>query len=58
VLAAMIDEAVEMGFKIVQAGNIKGFLDRAATPESIRSEAEKRKLSAEQCCAYTERIAC
>ncbi len=54
VLAVMINEAVEMGFKIVQAGNIKGFLDRAATPESIRLEAEKRKLSAEQCCAYTD----
>ena len=54
VLATMIDEAELMGFEIVQAGNIKGFLDEAATPESIRIEAEKRKLSAQQCCAYTD----
>jgi len=54
VLASMIDEAILMGFDIVQAGNIKGFLDRYATPESIRGEAEKRNLSATQCCAYTD----
>ena len=54
VLASMIQEAKLMGFDIVQAGNIKGFLDRYATPESIRKEAEKRKLSATQCCAYTD----
>jgi len=54
VLAVMIEEAIEMGFDIVQAGNIKGFLDNYATPESIKSEADKRNLSAEQCCAYTD----
>lgn len=54
VLATMIREAELMGFDMVQAGNIKGFLDRYATPESIRKEAEKRKLSATQCCAYTD----
>lgn len=54
VLDVMIQEAHEMGFQIVQAGNIKGFLDRTATPESIKKEAEKRRLSAEQCCAYTD----
>lgn len=54
VLAVMIEEAEEMGFKIVQAGNIKGFLDRNATPESIVEEAAKRNLSATQCCAYTD----
>jgi predicted homoserine dehydrogenase-like protein len=54
VLATMIEEAGLMGFDIVQAGNIKGFLDRRATPASIRLEAEKRNLSATQCCAYTD----
>ena len=54
VLASMIQEADLMGFDIVQAGNIKGFLDRRATPDSIRHEAEKRNLSATQCCAYTD----
>jgi len=54
VLATMIQEANIMGFDIVQAGNIKGFLDRSATPESIKPEADKRKLSATQCCAYTD----
>lgn len=54
VLASLIQEADTMGFDIVQAGNIKGFLDRYATPESIRHEAEIRKLSATQCCAYTD----
>ena len=54
VLASLISEAEMMGFDIVQAGNIKGFLDRYATPESIRLEAEKRKLSPSQCCAYTD----
>lgn len=54
VLATLIEEADLMGFEIVQAGNIKGFLDPAATPESIRAEAEKRRLSPVQCCAYTD----
>ena len=36
VVASLIDEAKLMGFDIVQAGNIKGFLDRSATPDSIK----------------------
>ena len=54
VLATMIQEAELMGLEIVQAGNIKGFLDRRATPDSIKEEADKRNLSATQCCAYTD----
>lgn len=54
VLASLIAEAKLMGFDIIQAGNIKGFLDRSATPDSIRKEAAKRKLSPTQCCAYTD----
>lgn len=54
VLAVMIEEAREMGFDVLQAGNVKGFLDRSATPDSIAEEAAKRNLSKEQCCAYTD----
>jgi len=54
VLRTMIEEIELWGFRIVQAGNIKGFLDRGATAESITDEAAKRNLSAIQCCAYTD----
>jgi len=36
------------------AGNNKGFLDRYATPESIREEARNRGLSLDQCTAFTD----
>ena len=54
VLARMMEEIEMWGFDIVQAGNIKGFLNRYATPESLAHEAEIRKLSLDQCCAYTD----
>jgi len=54
VLATMIDEIELWGFEILMAGNIKGFLDRDATPESIGGEAAKRDLNPIQCCAYTD----
>jgi predicted homoserine dehydrogenase-like protein len=54
VLKTMIDEITLWGFGIVQAGNIKGFLKRTATAESLKHEAAKRHLSAIQCCAYTD----
>jgi predicted homoserine dehydrogenase-like protein len=54
VLATLIAEADAMGLEVVQAGNIKGFLNRRATPESIVEEAAKRRLSPTQCCAYTD----
>ncbi len=54
VLKTMIDEILLWGFDIVQAGNIKGFLKRKATAESLGHEAAKRHLSAIQCCAYTD----
>jgi predicted homoserine dehydrogenase-like protein len=54
VLASLITEADRMGFEVVQAGNIKGFLDRRATPTSLLGEAAKRRLSPSQCCAYTD----
>lgn len=54
VLARMMEEIEMWGFTLMQAGNIKGFLDRYATTESLRHEAEIRKLSLDQCCAYTD----
>lgn len=41
-------------FEMVQAGNIKGFLNRYATPESMAEEARKRRLNPVPCCAYTD----
>ncbi len=54
VLMRMLDEIRMWAFDLVQAGNIKGFLDRHATALSLRKEAEKRKLNPVQCCAYTD----
>jgi predicted homoserine dehydrogenase-like protein len=54
VLATMIHEIELWGFKVVQAGNIKGFLDRYATAEGLKHEAAKRNLNPIQCCAYTD----
>jgi predicted homoserine dehydrogenase-like protein len=54
VLMRMIDEVRLWGFEIVMAGNIKGFLDRAATRRSIAHEARKRNLNPIMCVAYTD----
>jgi predicted homoserine dehydrogenase-like protein len=54
VLARMIDEIEMWGFGLVQAGNIKGFLDRYQTAEGLIEEAAKRNLDPVQCCAYTD----
>lgn len=54
VLMRMIDEIEMWGFDIVQAGNIKGFLDRYATAESKREIAKKLHLNLIQCVAYTD----
>jgi predicted homoserine dehydrogenase-like protein len=53
VLMRMIEEIRMWGFDIVMAGNIKGYLDRYATADSIREEARKRNLNPIQCAAYT-----
>jgi predicted homoserine dehydrogenase-like protein len=50
----MIQEIQLWGFDIIQAGNIKGFLNRHATSAELIHEAAKRNLSAIQCCAYTD----
>lgn len=54
VLAGMIDEIALWGFRIVMAGNIKGFLDRYATAAGLLEEARIRNLNPVQCCAYTD----
>ena len=54
VLMRMIDEVSMWGFQIVMAGNIKGFLDRYATPASMVEEARKRNLNPVMCAAYTD----
>lgn len=54
VLMRMIEEIELWGFRVKMAGNIKGFLDRSATVESIREEARIRALNPVQCVAYTD----
>ena len=54
VLNTMIEEIQLWGFRIIQAGNIKGFLERHAVAASKREIAEKLKLSVVQCIAYTD----
>lgn len=54
VLARLLDETELWGWQTVQAGNIKGFLDRMATPSGLAAEAAKRQLDPKACCAYTD----
>ena len=50
----LADEVEFMGFKIVMAGNMKGFLDRYANPYSIKEEAAKRDLNPKMCASFTD----
>ena len=54
VLKRLADDVRLWGFELVMAGNIKGFLDRAATPKSIMPEADKRHLDYRMATAYTD----
>ena len=54
VLARMMEEIEMWGFQIVQAGNMKGFLQRDQTLAGIAPIADKLKLSHVQCLAYTD----
>ncbi len=54
VIKKLADEVSAWGFRLVMLGNIKGFLDRYATPTSIEPEARKRDLDPRMCCAYTD----
>lgn len=54
VLKRLIDEIEFMGFELVMAGNIKGYLDRYANPTTIIPEADKRGLDYKMCTSYTD----
>ena len=54
VLARMMEEVEMWGFGIVQAGNMKGFLDRHRDIEGTVEIAKKLGLSTLQCLAYTD----
>ncbi len=54
VLGRMIQEIQLWGFDIVQAGNVKGFLNRYATATELTREAVKRNISPLKCCAFTD----
>lgn len=54
VLARMMNEIEMWGFDIVQAGNMKGFLDRHRDMEGTVEIARKLNLSVQQCLAYTD----
>lgn len=54
VLKRVIDDFQLWGFDLVMAGNIKGFLDRYATPTTIVKEADKRNLDYKMCTSYTD----
>lgn len=54
VLARMMEEIEMWGFDIVQAGNMKGFLDRHRDLAGTVEIAKKLGLSTVQCLAYTD----
>ena len=54
VLARLMEEVEMWGFDIVQAGNMKGFLDRHRDIEGTIEIAKKLNLSTVQCLAYTD----
>lgn len=54
VLQRMLEEIELWGFDIMQAGNIKGFLDRYATAATKREIAKQLNLNLTQCVAYTD----
>jgi predicted homoserine dehydrogenase-like protein len=54
VLATMADEIELWGFRLVQLGNMKGFLNRYATAASAQEWADKQKLSVVQTVSYTD----
>lgn len=54
VIRRLIDDVQLWGFKLVMAGNIKGFLDRYANPTTIIPEADKRDLDYKMCASYTD----
>jgi len=54
VIRRLIGDLQLWGFDLVMAGNIKGFFDRYANPQSIEPEARKRFLDPQMCASYTD----
>lgn len=54
VLSRMMEEVEMWGFKIMQAGNMKGFMHRHRDIEGTIEIAKKLNLSTIQCLAYTD----
>ena len=54
VLKRLINEIELWGFKVVLAGNMKGYLDRYSNPTSIIPEADKRFMDYKMCASYTD----
>lgn len=54
VVKHIIDDLKFMGFQLVMAGNIKGYLDRYVNPTVIIPEADKRNLDYRMCTSYTD----
>lgn len=53
-LASFMNELKLYGFEILMAGNLKGFLNRYATPNSLVEEAAKRGISWKQVTSFTD----
>ncbi len=54
VMKHLLSDITQWGFEPVMAGNIKGFLNRYATPEMMVHEAEIRNLDVRACTSYTD----
>jgi len=54
VLKRIIEEVEFMQFKLVMAGNMKGFHDLYSNPTKIIPEADKRDLDYKMCASYTD----
>jgi predicted homoserine dehydrogenase-like protein len=54
VLVHLIEEMQFMGFQLVMAGNMKGYLDLHVNPTLIIPEADKRGLDHKMCSSYTD----
>jgi len=53
-LAALRDEAVQMGFRPLVYGNIKGFLNHTPDPEEMAFWAKKQGISLDKVTAFTD----
>lgn len=54
VIARLVEYVQGIGFEVVAAINCKGFMDRHATPDTIRSWAERQQTSLPMTTAFTD----